>query len=80
MSACAEPLCSLGLAVPHGFFTRRGGVSMGPYASLNCSLSGNDSRDAVLENRARAARTVGARCNEASCAISLRFASSGNGA
>jgi polyphenol oxidase len=60
MSACAEPLCSTGLVVPHGFFTRRGGVSAGPYASLNCSLSGQDSRDAVLENRARAAHTIGA--------------------
>jgi polyphenol oxidase len=58
MSACAEPLCSTGLAVPHGFFTRRGGVSGGPYASLNCSLSGHDARDAVLENRARAARMI----------------------
>ena len=49
------------LRVPHGFFTRQGGVSEGPYASLNCSLSGGDSRDAVLENRARAAHAVGAR-------------------
>ena len=60
MSHGAEPLRSTELAVPHGFFTRRGGVSTGPYASLNCSLSGQDSRDAVLENRARAARAVGA--------------------
>ena len=44
----------------HGFFTRRGGVSEGPFASLNCSLSGHDRRDAVLENRARAAQAVGA--------------------
>ena len=43
---------------PHGFFTRRGGVSSGPFASLNCSLSGQDDRDAVLENRARAARSL----------------------
>ncbi|MBN8929233.1 MAG: hypothetical protein BGO51_06620 [Rhodospirillales bacterium 69-11] len=48
------------LAVPHGFMTRRGGVSTGPYASLNCSLSGQDSREAVQENRARAARAIGA--------------------
>jgi hypothetical protein len=44
--------------VPHGFFTRRGGVSSGPFASLNCALSGKDSRDNVLENRARAARAI----------------------
>jgi polyphenol oxidase len=60
MSVRAEPLRSAELAVPHGFFTRLGGVSSGPYASLNCSLSGRDARDAVLENRARAARAIGA--------------------
>jgi polyphenol oxidase len=54
------PLTADSLRVPHGFFTRQGGVSGGPYASLNCSLSGGDTRDAVLENRARAARAVGA--------------------
>ena len=48
------------LAVPHGFFTRNGGVSTGPFASLNCSLSGQDARDNVLENRARVARALGA--------------------
>ena len=46
--------------VRHGFFTRRGGVSSGPFSSLNCSLSSTDNRDAVLENRARAARVLGA--------------------
>ena len=54
------PLTADSLRVPHGFFTREGGVSGGPYASLNCSLSGGDARDAVLENRARAAREIGA--------------------
>ena len=44
----------------HGFFTRRGGVSEGPYASLNCSLSGKDSREHVLENRARVAKNLDA--------------------
>jgi YfiH family protein len=48
------------IAVPHGFFTRAGGVSEGPFASLNCSLSGADRIEAVLENRARAARALGA--------------------
>jgi YfiH family protein len=49
------------LPVPHGFFTRQGGVSGGPFTSLNCSLSGGDAREAVLENRGRAAREIGAR-------------------
>jgi polyphenol oxidase len=55
-----DPLRAAALPVSHGFFTRQGGVSEGPYASLNCSLSGQDSRDAVLQNRARAARVIGA--------------------
>jgi len=55
-----ESLADAALGVPHGFFTRAGGVSEGPFASLNCSLSGQDRREAVLENRARAARAVGA--------------------
>jgi YfiH family protein len=55
------PLTADSLRVPHGFFSRQGGVSGGPYASLNCSLSGGDARDAVLENRARAARAIGAK-------------------
>ena len=41
------PLQSPALAVRHGFFTREGGVSAGPYASLNCSTSGADDPDAV---------------------------------
>jgi polyphenol oxidase len=60
MTTRPEPLSSDGLAVPHGFFTRRGGVSGGPYASLNCSLSGGDAPEAVLSNRAAAARALGA--------------------
>ncbi len=41
--------------VSHGFFTRRGGVSSGPYASLNCSLSSGDDPEHVAANRARVA-------------------------
>ncbi|HTW69120.1 MAG TPA: peptidoglycan editing factor PgeF [Acetobacteraceae bacterium] len=55
-----DPIRSPALLVPHGFFTRLGGVSAGPFASLNCSLSSADDRNAVLENRARAARAIGA--------------------
>lgn len=43
----------------HGFFTRRGGVSGGAFAALNCSLSGRDDPDAVRENRRRAAESLG---------------------
>ena len=40
------------LSTPHGFFTRQSGVSTGPYASLNCSLSGADDPANVRRNRA----------------------------
>ena len=45
--------------IRHGFFTRRGGVSEGVYASLNCGLGSRDAREAVLENRRRVAATLG---------------------
>jgi YfiH family protein len=60
MTAFAPRPLRAALPARHGFFTRHGGVSEGPFASLNCSLSGQDERAAVLENRARAARAVGA--------------------
>ena len=47
------------LPARHGFFTRRGGVSEGPYASLNCSVSGGDAPHLVTRNRALAAEAVG---------------------
>jgi YfiH family protein len=47
--------------VAHGFFTRRGGVSRGIYASLNCGAGSEDSPEAVQENRARVAAHLGAR-------------------
>jgi YfiH family protein len=47
------------IPVPHGFFTRRGGVSEGPYASLNASLSGGDDPAKVAHNRAMVARALG---------------------
>jgi YfiH family protein len=47
------------LLPPHGFFTRRGGVSKGPFASLNCSLSSQDDRDSVTRNRGLVAEAFG---------------------
>ena len=56
----AEFLNHASLAARHGFFTRRGGVSTGAYASLNCGLRSEDDAAAVAENRARAALALGA--------------------
>lgn len=38
--------------VRHAFFTRIGGVSDGPYASLNCGYGSGDAPERVTENRA----------------------------
>jgi YfiH family protein len=46
--------------VRHAFFTRRGGVSEGVYASLNLGAGSRDDPAAVKENRARAAAHFGA--------------------
>jgi len=43
----------------HGFFTRRGGVSRGPFASLNVGLRSGDDPALVAENRARIAQALG---------------------
>ena len=43
------------------FTTRRGGVSRGPYASLNLGLLTGDERAAVEANRDRVAGLVGIR-------------------
>ena len=46
-------------SIRHGVSTRAGGVSAGPYASLNLGASVGDSQEAVVENRARLARALG---------------------
>jgi YfiH family protein len=49
-----------GLAgIRHGFFTRRGGVSEGIYASLNTGRGSEDDTDAVAANRSRACAALG---------------------
>jgi YfiH family protein len=45
--------------VVHGFTTRAGGVSAGPYATLNLGLHGGDDPAAVLANRRRVAEALG---------------------
>lgn len=45
--------------IRHGFFTRQGGVSAGPYAGLNCGPGSDDRPEAVTANRARVAKRLG---------------------
>jgi YfiH family protein len=55
-----ESSCLNGLAgIRHGFFTREGGVSKAPYASLNCGPGSADAPANIAENRARIARHLG---------------------
>jgi YfiH family protein len=57
----AEFLLADALAAPdlaHAFFTRRGGVSSGLYASLNGGIGSRDEPEAVRENRARMAAAL----------------------
>jgi YfiH family protein len=44
--------------IAHAFFTRRGGVSEGAYASLNGGAGSRDAPGAVTENRARMAAAL----------------------
>ena len=44
--------------VPHGFLGRRGGVSTGICEGLNVGTGSNDDREAIAENRRRAAAAV----------------------
>ena len=47
------------LGTPHALFSRRGGVSEGPFASLNLSYNVGDEAERVRENRRRALATLG---------------------
>lgn len=46
------------LDVPHGFFGRQGGVSVGAVAGLNCGLGSGDDPQAVETNRRMAAEAI----------------------
>ncbi len=62
MSEAAAPIFLRGEALsplPHGFFTRIGGVSEGRFASLNCSVTSGDDPAALAENRRRVATAIG---------------------
>ena len=57
----AETLSAATLEMPgvaHAFFTRRGGVSQGVYATLNGGVGSRDEQDAVVANRARMAAAI----------------------
>lgn len=53
-----SPALSSGTHIAHGFFGRRGGVSQGIFASLNCGPGSGDVRSNVIENRRRVAEVL----------------------
>jgi len=60
--AAAVPFLTLGaFTATHGFTTRAGGVSTGPYAALNLGLSSGDDPAAVEANRDIVLAALGAR-------------------
>ena len=54
-----EFLTAGGISVPHGFTTRRGGVSTGTQASLNLAYGRGDTMENVVENLRRLGRALG---------------------
>jgi len=56
LSLTAENLAAPHIA--HGFFGRRGGVSQGIFASLNCGPGSGDVRSDVIANRRRVAEVL----------------------
>jgi YfiH family protein len=55
IEALSSPLLAAQPGIRHAFFTRRGGVSQGVYASLNLGPGSSDDAADVQENRRRAA-------------------------
>jgi YfiH family protein len=54
-----SPILDAVPGIAHGFFGRRGGDSVGEFASLNVSLSAGDGAPAVAKNRAAVAGALG---------------------
>lgn len=59
VEALTSDILSRQSGLHHGFFTRRGGVSGGIYASLNCGPGSADDKAHVSENRARVMAALG---------------------
>lgn len=64
--------------IAYGFYGRKGGVSAGIYAALNCSRASNDAPEAVEQNRSIVAKDLGVsgaeistpwQCHSADCLL-----------
>src|SRR5262245_44776507 len=54
-----SPALDFDACIRHAFFSRLGGVSEGPFASLNCGFGSRDSPHRVARNRAIAMDCLG---------------------
>lgn len=61
------PILSRCAGISHGVFTRKGGVSQGPYESLNVAIHNGDRVEDVRENRCRMAKALGGNVRLACC-------------
>ena len=66
-----SPLLEAIPMVRHGFSTRRGGVSPGPFASLNLGMNTADDPKRVAANRGRLARSLGSGFLDLVCATQI---------
>ncbi len=64
------------LPVPHGFFTRAGGISKGLFESLNVGVGSSDDKADVTENRKRCAEALGYRAEKLTTPYQIHSAKS----
>lgn len=50
--------------IAHGFFGRKGGMSTGVYAGLNCGQGSNDDPEIIKKNRALVSQSLGVSSNQ----------------
>lgn len=59
MSETVQSLKAANIAATHGFYMKKGGVSSGIYASLNCGAGSDDQLSNVINNRALVVEDLG---------------------
>ncbi len=67
VEAVRSPVLSLADGIAHGFMTRKGGVSTGAVAGLQCGYGADDDQASVAENRRRAAHAIAPGAELVSC-------------
>lgn len=63
------PIISKNQNARHGFFGKKGGVSLGDYQSLNCGYSSSDKQENVTRNRKIAVENLNLKTNKKICSL-----------